>query len=170
MSRYGTTTTTRLHGEITKHSPKKSQTSSSQGLLQPKNRLPFMSKVGPFASLATMPARANWPDPEPERYSSPEPKPISSAELRISPPSQTISEREQEVFPARLVVAVLPKPATDKSMHEKRTIRIDPGVYDAVERELKRQKRSRKRASSTLSDLLDELLRNWLRTHNVEIE
>jgi hypothetical protein len=129
-----------------------------------------MSKVSPFASLATMPARANRPDPEPEPYSSPEPKPTSSAELRISPPSQTISEREQEDFPARLVAAVLPKPATDKSMREKRTTRIDPGVYDAVERELKRQKRSRKRASSTLSDLLDELLRNWLRTHNVAIE
>ena len=55
-------------------------------------------------------------------------------------------------------------------MREKRTTRIDPGVYDAFERELKRQKRSRKRASSTLSDLLDELLRNWLRTCNVEIE
>ena len=129
-----------------------------------------MSKVSPFASLATMPARANRPDPEPERYSSPEPEPTSSAELRISPPSQTIPEREHEVVLARPVAAVLPKPATDKSMREKRTTRIDPGVYDAVERELKRQKRSRKRASSTLSDLLDELLRNWLRTHNVEIE
>jgi hypothetical protein len=117
-----------------------------------------------------MPARANRPDPEPERYSSPEPQPASSEELRISPPSQKISEREQEVVSARPVAAVLPKPATDKSMREKRTTRIDPGVYDAVERELKRQKRSRKRASSTLSDLLDELLRNWLRTHNVEIE
>jgi hypothetical protein len=117
-----------------------------------------------------MPARANRPDPEPEPYSSPEPKPTSSAELHLSPPSQTISEREQEIFSARPVSAVLPKPATDKSMREKRTTRIDPGVYDAVERELKRQKRSRKRASSTLSDLLDELLRNWLRTHNVEIE
>ena len=80
----------------------------------------------------------------------------------ISLPSQTISEREQEVFSARPVAAVLPKPATDKSMREKRTTRIDPGVYDAVERELKRQKRSRKRASSTLSDLLDELLRGQL--------
>jgi hypothetical protein len=55
-------------------------------------------------------------------------------------------------------------------MREKRTTHIDPGVYDAVERKLKRQKRSRKRASSTLCDLLDELRRNWLRTHNVEIE
>jgi hypothetical protein len=117
-----------------------------------------------------MPARANRPDPELERYSSPEPKPTGSAELRISPPSQTISEREQEVFSARSVAVVLPKTPTDKSMREKRTTRIDPGVYDAVERELKRQKRSRKRTSSTLSDLLDELLRNWLRTHNVEIE
>jgi hypothetical protein len=117
-----------------------------------------------------MPARANRPDPEPERYSSPEPQPISSTESRISPPSQKISEHEQEVISARPVAAVLPKPATDKSMREKRTTRIDPGVYDAVERELKRQKRSRKRASSTLSDLLDELLRNWLRTHKVEIE
>jgi hypothetical protein len=117
-----------------------------------------------------MPARANRPDPEPERYSSPEQEPTSLAELRISPPIQTISEREHEVVSARPVPAVLPKPATDKSMREKRTTRIDPGVYDAVERELKRQKRSRKRASSTLSDLLDELLRNWLRTHNVEIE
>ena len=129
-----------------------------------------MSKASPFASLATMPARANRPDPEPERYSSPEPKPTSSAELRISPPNPTISEREHEVFSARSVSAVLPKAPTDKSMREKRTTRIDPGVYDAVERELKRQKRSRKRASSTLSDLLDVLLRNWLRTHNVEIE
>ena len=129
-----------------------------------------MSKASPFASLATMPARATLPDPEPEPYSSPEPKPTSSAESRISPPSQMISEREHEVFSARPVSAVLLKPPTNKSMREKRTTRIDPGVYDAVERELKRQKRSRKRASSTLSDLLDELLRNWLRTHNVEIE
>ena len=129
-----------------------------------------MSKASPFASLDTMPARANRPDPELERYSSPELKPINSEELRISPPSQTVSEREQEVFSARPAAAILPKTPTDKSMREKRTTRIDPGVYDAVERELKRQKRSRKRASSTLSDLLDELLRNWLRTHNVEIE
>src|ERR1035441_7682551 len=102
-----------------------------------------MSKASPFASLATMPARANRPDPEPERYSSPEPIPTSSAESRISPPSQTISEREQEVFSARPVAVVLPKPATDKSMREKRTTRIDPGVYDAVERELKRSEERR---------------------------
>ena len=129
-----------------------------------------MSKVSPFASLATMPARANRPDPESERYSSPEPKPTNSEELRVSTPGQTVLEREQEVFSARPAAVALPKTPTDKSMREKRTTRIDPGVYDAVERELKRQKRSRKRASSTLSDLLDELLRNWLRTHNVEIE
>ena len=129
-----------------------------------------MSKASPFASLATMPARANRPDPEPERSFSPEPKPTGSEELHVSTSSQTISAREQEGLSVRPIAAVLAKMPTDKSMREKRTTRIDPGVYDAVERELKRQKRSRKRASSTLSDLLDELLRNWLRAHNVEIE
>jgi hypothetical protein len=52
-----------------------------------------------------------------------------------------------EVFSARPVAVVLPKPAMDKLIREQRTSRIYPGVYDAVERERKRQKRSRKRAS-----------------------
>jgi hypothetical protein len=121
-----------------------------------------MSKASPFASLATMPARANRPDPEPES--------TTSAASQLSLPNQPISEPEHEVFSARPISTVLQKAPTDKSMREKRTTRIDPGVYDAVERELKRQKRSKKRASSTLSDLLDELLRDWLRTHNVAIE
>jgi hypothetical protein len=125
-----------------------------------------MNKTSPFASLATMPARANRPDPEPAG----ELEPTTSAVSQLTPPSQAISEREHAVSSIRPVSTVLQKPPTDKSMREKRTTRIDPGVYDAVERELKRQKRSKKRASSTLSDLLDELLRNWLRTHNVAIE
>jgi len=55
-------------------------------------------------------------------------------------------------------------------MREKRPTRIDPGVYDAVERELKRQSVRASGPQALSAILLDELLRNWLRTHNVEIE
>jgi len=114
-----------------------------------------------------MPARATRPDLEPEQYFDPEPRP---AESLLSSPVLATAESEHVDASERPITAFPMKPATDKSMREKRTTRIDPGVYDAVDRELKRQKRAKKRASSTLSDLLDELLRNWLRTHNVEIE
>ena len=113
-----------------------------------------------------MPARANRPAPEPE----PEPERVELPEISVAIAREERTVPAAEMVSVHAAVAVPVKVPTDKSLREKRTTRIDPGVYDAVERELKRQKRSRKRASSTLSDLLDELLRNWLTTHNVEIE
>ncbi len=78
------------------------------------------------------------------------------------------AENEMDVEAVNLAPAAsapVARPISTRSIREKRTTRIDPDIYDAVEIELRRQKRAHQRASSTLSDLLDELLRDWLQTH-----
>ena len=111
-----------------------------------------MPKGNPFALLSTLPARER-----PLETTTPS---EASAEIPTKP---VAAVRREELAPAPIV-----KFGPDKALREKRTTRIDPNVYDAVERELTRQKRSRERATSTLSDLLDELLRNWLREQGIE--
>lgn len=133
-----------------------------------------MSKPNPFAVLKDMPARATAPvEPEQssEAYEQPTAPPAAEPTVPRANPIAIVT-------PAT-VAAPMPPSGTSpfpskqnsiKSIREKRTTRIDPNVYDAVERELSRQKRARKRASSTLSDLLDELLRAWLRANGVQPE
>lgn len=137
------------------------------------------SKPNSYASLLTMPALARQVPGEPEQTDELELQPEMQAETAAPQPVSTSAEPPatpaapivEPVFaPAPAASAPVVSPVSAKSIREKRTTRIDPGVYDAVERELKRQKRTRQRASSTLSDLLDELLRNWLNTHGARIE
>ena len=113
-----------------------------------------MPKGNPFALLSTLPARER-----PLEKTTPS---KASAEITIDT-KPVAAVRREELTPAPIV-----KFGPDKALREKRTTRIDPNVYDAVERELTRQKRSRERATSTLSDLLDELLRNWLLKQGIE--
>ena len=133
-----------------------------------------MSKQNPFAVLKTMPARATAPI-EPEQSSEPDEKAIPTlAREPVAPPAQPIATPSPLAAtippPLSITSPITPRQYSVKSIREKRTTRIDPTVYDAVERELNRQKRARMRASSTLSDLLDELLRAWLRANGVQNE
>ena len=92
--------------------------------------------------------------------------PLSGRVITTEMVREAEDEMDVEAVNASAPVA---RPVSTKSIREKRTTRIDPDVYDAVEIELRRQKRARRRASSTLSDLLDELLRDWLQTQGISL-